>query len=362
MGDPGGIGPEVLVKSLSDAKFRAKARFLVFGFDHALRATATRLAVAPFWTVGTHARPPATGPVCEVIELAEFAPHSNTHWPPSPNAKAGACSFAWVNAAIDACLLPPSDPCHADAIVTGPIHKGAWSLAGHANYPGHTELLAERLGLPSASTSGHEGKGGGVMMFVSPRLMTSLVTTHIPLARVPLALTTERIERVIRLSHDACLRLGIASNDPSDLAPPRIAVCGLNPHAGEGGLLGHEDDAVIRPAIEAAQRAGINASGPWPGDTIFLSATRDAQHPNSRPKFDLVVAMYHDQGLIPVKLLDRDRAVNTTLGLRVPRTSPDHGTAFDIAGQGIANPGSMRAAIELAIRMSRPADQATKRV
>ncbi|MGA1399911.1 MAG: PdxA family dehydrogenase, partial [Phycisphaerales bacterium] len=140
----------------------------------------------------------------------------------------------------------------------------------------------------------------------------------------------------IDLGADLCRRLGVGA--------PRIAVCGLNPHAGEGGLVGAEEIRVISPAIDAAKRAGIDASGPHPGDTVFLQALEG--------RFDLVVAMYHDQGLIPVKLLDRDRTVNVTLGLPTVRTSPDHGTAYDIAGKGVADPGSMRAAIEMAAELA----------
>ena len=174
------------------------------------------------------------------------------------------------------------------------------------------------------------------MMFVSPRLKVILATVHVPLRMVPGLLTRERVVRTIELGAAECARLGVGG--------PRVAVCGVNPHAGEAGLLGDDEGRVIGPAIEAAKKRGIDARGPFPGDTVFNAAVKG--------EFDLVVAMYHDQGLIRVKLLDRDRAVNVTVGLPVIRTSPDHGTAFDIAGRGIADAGSMKAAIRLAVRMA----------
>jgi 4-hydroxythreonine-4-phosphate dehydrogenase len=163
-----------------------------------------------------------------------------------------------------------------------------------------------------------------------------LVTTHIPLTDVPAAITEQRVRETIELAHESCLALGVAS--------PRVAVCGLNPHAGEQGLFGDDEARAITPAIEAARARHIDASGPYPGDTIFNEALAG--------RYDMVIAMYHDQGLIPVKLLAFDSAVNVTAGLPVPRTSPDHGTAFAIAHQDNANPGSMRAAIELAIGLA----------
>jgi 4-phospho-D-threonate 3-dehydrogenase / 4-phospho-D-erythronate 3-dehydrogenase len=238
----------------------------------------------------------------------------------------GELSYRLVEDAVAAAKRPVGDPLRVDAIVTGPISKQAWKLAGHGQFPGHTELLAARFG----------GKRHG-MMFVSPVLRVILATAHIPLMDIRNALTIGKVFDAIDLGHQACLRLGIPR--------PRIAVCGLNPHAGEGGMLGDEDQRLIEPAIRAAVEGGMDARGPFPADTIFNAAVKG--------EFDLVVAMYHDQGLIPLKLLARDSAVNVTVGLPVIRTSPDHGTAFDIAGRNKADPGSMRAAIELAISMAR---------
>jgi 4-hydroxythreonine-4-phosphate dehydrogenase len=250
--------------------------------------------------------------------------------PPGPTAGGGELSFRSVEIAIDLCKLPASDPRRCDGLVTAPISKEAWALAGHTKYHGHTELLAERLSAPRSA-----------MYFHGPTLKVVLVTVHVPLARVPELLTAERVLDTIQLGHAACIELGIAS--------PRVAVCGLNPHAGEHGVLGSEDDAIIAPAIDAAHKRGIDASGPFPGDTIFLAA---ATPPAGKGKFDLVVAMYHDQGLIPVKLLDRERTVNVTVGIPTVRTSPAHGTAYDIAGKGVADPSSMIEAMLLAARMA----------
>jgi 4-hydroxythreonine-4-phosphate dehydrogenase len=174
------------------------------------------------------------------------------------------------------------------------------------------------------------------MAFVSPRLKVVLATAHVPLMNVKDVLTIGRVHESIELGHELCRRLGVER--------PRIAVCGLNPHAGENGILGDEDGRIIAPAIDVAVQYGIDVTGPHPADTIFIAAASG--------KYDLVVAMYHDQGLIPVKLLGWDKAVNVTLGLPIVRTSPDHGTAFDIAGLNKADAGSMRCSIDLAIELA----------
>jgi 4-hydroxythreonine-4-phosphate dehydrogenase len=182
----------------------------------------------------------------------------------------------------------------------------------------------------------------------SRSLNVMLATVHVPLAKVPGMLTVGRVVSAIRLGHRACVDLGIAK--------PRIAVCGLNPHAGEGGLLGHEDAAVIVPAVEAARELGLDVRGPLPGDTVFHAAVRAGG--DGGGEYDLVVAMYHDQGLIPLKLLAFDRAVNVTVGLewegrKIVRTSPDHGTAFGIAGKGMADAGSMKEAMRVGVGMAK---------
>ena len=213
------------------------------------------------------------------------------------------------------------------AVVTAPIHKEALRAAG-IHHPGHTEILAELAGASDVR-----------MMLANHELRTILVTIHVSLREAIEQITLAAVADTITIAHTGLQKLGIAH--------PRIAVAGLNPHAGEGGLMGREEIEIIAPAIAQARAQGINASGPWPGDTVFMRARgfRD---------FDVVVAMYHDQGLIPVKYLGIEEGVNITVGLPFIRTSVDHGTAFDIAGQGIADARSLRAAIDLAITLCKP--------
>ena len=210
------------------------------------------------------------------------------------------------------------------AVATAPVNKLAFARAG-LPWKGHTDLLAHLTGSPRVA-----------MMFWSEPLKVVLATIHIPLASVTSALTRELVDDIIDLSSRELPRFGIAQ--------PRLAFAGLNPHAGEDGLLGHEEAKVLRPAIEAAQKRGIHINGPFPGDTVFGRAVRG--------EFDAVIACYHDQGLIPVKLLAFGRAVNVTLGLPIIRTSVDHGTAFDIAGKNVADPASMIEATLLAARLA----------
>jgi 4-hydroxythreonine-4-phosphate dehydrogenase len=211
------------------------------------------------------------------------------------------------------------------ALATAPINKQAFRLAG-LPWSGHTDLLAHLTGAQDVA-----------MMFYADALRVVLATIHIPLADVPAALTATSLEITIGLTACELPRFGIPT--------PRIAVAGLNPHAGEKGLFGHEEDQVIRPAIAACREQGIDVRGPFPADTLFVRAHRG--------EFDVVVACYHDQGLIPVKLVAFGQAVNVTLGLPIIRTSVDHGTAFDIAGKGVADPESMIAAVLLAARLAR---------
>ncbi len=212
------------------------------------------------------------------------------------------------------------------AICTGPIHKGDLLAAGFP-YPGHTPYLAHLCGRPPDDA---------VMLFAGGALRVVLATVHIPLARVPQVLDVACIVRAAQA--------GIALLvDKLGLARPRVAVCGLNPHAGEGGALGHEEDTVVRPAVEALQGGPAVVTGPYPADTVFASAARGA--------FDLVVALYHDQGLIPVKTLDFGASVNVTAGLPIVRTSVDHGTARDIAWTGTADPRHMESALRMALRL-----------
>ncbi len=214
-----------------------------------------------------------------------------------------------------------------DALATAPVNKEAFRLAG-LPWAGHTDLLAHLTGAQDVA-----------MMFHSEELRVVLATIHIPLRDVPRALTRESLTRTIALAARELPKF--------DKVAPRMAVCGLNPHAGEHGLFGDEEEAAIGPAIAACRAAGIDVSGPFPADTVFVRARRG--------EFDVVIACYHDQGLIPVKLVAFGHAVNVTLGLPIVRTSVDHGTAFDIAGQGVANPESMVSAVLLAARLARAA-------
>lgn len=357
MGDPGGIGPEVVVRGLADPAVRRSARWVVYGSRAAMLAAGEALGVDPFWwAVSREAAlaPTALSHDVLLIDRDEETGPETGRWRPEPTRDGGLASFSYVEDALADAAVGLRERASSeapavghlaefgagvglDAVVTAPISKEAWALAGKKKWPGHTELVASRLDAPRAR-----------MMFVSPHLWVMLATTHIPLMRVSDELSLGRVLETIELCHDACVALGVRR--------PRIAVCGLNPHAGERGLLGADESRVIEPAVAHAQRQGIQASGPHPGDTVFNAAlrTHGAPRPASGRRFDAVVAMYHDQGLIPVKLLGFDKAVNLTAGLPLPRTSPDHGTAFDIAGTGVADAGSMTAAMTLAVRLARP--------
>jgi len=320
MGDPGGIGPEILVKALSDRARRVSARFLIQGSASAMQQAAERAGIKPFWW---------QVPVDSAVNASKshdvvIIDHGGEAFAHATNKENGVLSHRYVLAAVEHCKKD------ADALVTAPISKQAWKFAGKARHAGHTELLGELF----------RAKRVG-MFFESPKLRVILATVHIPLLDIRNALTIGKIFDAIDLGNDVCKQLGIRE--------PRIAVCGLNPHAGEGGMMGDEESRLITPAIEHAKEAGIDARGPFPADTIFNQAVNG--------KYDLVVAMYHDQGLIPVKLLAWDKAVNVTCGLPIWRTSPDHGTAFDIAGKDKADPGSMAAAIDLAVRLVDPSNR-----
>jgi 4-hydroxythreonine-4-phosphate dehydrogenase len=258
--------------------------------------------------------------VLAVCEPMIYGPPAATSFAPGVlSADAGRAAYeAICRAVTDA----QSGAVHA--IATAPVNKLAFARAG-LEWKGHTDLLAHLTGSRRVA-----------MMFWSEPLKVVLATVHIPLAEVPAALTRERLGEIIALTAHELPTFGIAR--------PRLAVAGLNPHAGESGLLGSEDERVIRPAIESARAAGVTIDGPFPGDTVFVRAARG--------EFDAVIACYHDQGLIPVKLLAFGRAVNVTLGLPIVRTSVDHGTAFDIAGQNRADPSSMVEATLLAARLA----------
>jgi 4-hydroxythreonine-4-phosphate dehydrogenase len=281
VGDPAGIGPEIAARAAADPRVIAACEPVLYG---------------------------PTDPTA------------------MPGVASGLVSAEAGRAAYDAVVLAVHDALagRVAAIVTGPISKEAFALAG-LPWKGHTELLGHLCGASRVA-----------MMFHSPKLRVVLATVHVALRDVPGLLTADVLEDIIGLTARELARFGYPV--------PRIAVAGLNPHAGEHGLMGDEDEHVIRPVVERSRRAGVNVSGPFPADTVFVRALRG--------EFDVVVACYHDQGLIPVKLVAFGSAVNVTLGLPIVRTSVDHGTAFDIAGKGIADASSTIEAVLLAARLS----------
>jgi 4-hydroxythreonine-4-phosphate dehydrogenase len=280
VGDPAGIGPEIAVKAAADPR------------------------------------------VLEVCEPRLYGAHGEAAAAFTP----GRLSADAGRAAYDAIVAAVGDARDGriDAIATAPINKEAFALAG-LPWKGHTDLLAHLTGTPRVA-----------MMFYAEELRVVLATIHVPLADVPRLLTRELVDFIVELTAREMPRFGYVL--------PRLALAGLNPHAGEHGVIGGEDEAVLRPAVEAARGRGIDITGPWPGDTVFGRAARG--------EFDAVIACYHDQGLIPVKLLAFGRAVNVTLGLPIVRTSVDHGTAFDIAGRGVADASSLIEAVRLAAQLA----------
>jgi 4-hydroxythreonine-4-phosphate dehydrogenase len=281
VGDPSGVGPEIALAASLDPRVLAVCQPIVYG-----PTDAASLAAYPCGTV---------------------------------DAASGRAAYDLiVRATADAMAGT------VDAIATAPVNKAAFAAAG-LTWKGHTDLLGHLCGVPDVA-----------MMFWSDELRVVLATVHIPLAEVPAAITVDALLRTIRLTHASLPAFGFPS--------PRIALAGLNPHAGEDGLLGGEEERVMRPAIARARAEGIDVHGPFPADTLFVRAVRGA--------FDVVIAAYHDQGLVPVKLIAFGRSVNVTLGLPIIRTSVDHGTAFDIARQGRADASSMVEAVRLAARLA----------
>ncbi len=324
-GDPSGIGPELALRAwtLTHADPSAPA-FLVCAEPAHLAALARRLRLeVPIAVV-------AAGDAVATFPRALPVLDSGAEVAGAPGVPDVADAAATV-ASIESCVSLV-DAGAAAAVVTNPIAKDVLYRAGFP-HPGHTEFLAEL----SRRRTGAAARP--VMLLWSPELAVVPATIHVPLARVPDLLTRALlVETGLIVARDLTLRFGLAA--------PRIAFCGLNPHAGEGGALGREEIAVIAPAIGELRARGLDVSGPHPADTLF--------HPAARKKYDVVIAMYHDQALIPAKTLCFDRAVNVTLGLPFVRTSPDHGTAFDIAGTGLADPTSLLAALRLAARLATP--------
>ncbi|CAH0349098.1 4-hydroxythreonine-4-phosphate dehydrogenase PdxA [Aquabacterium sp. CECT 9606] len=329
MGDACGIGPEIIARLWLDA---AMPQALVLGSPQVMRRAAEWVACAQSRTA------PLVAEIHDPKNWANVPPGAVPVWAPpglpadlmeapvgQVDVRAGQAAAACIRAAVRLAQTGL-----IAGIVTAPLHKEALALAGEP-YPGHTELLQAEgapQGQPPAPVR---------MMLANEQLKTVLVTIHMALRQAIEAVTFESVLETIRITHDSAKLWGVDQ--------PRIAVAGLNPHAGEGGLFGDEEIRIIGPAIAAARALDIDVSGPLAPDTVFMRARHAADHPG---EFDVVIAMYHDQGLIPVKYMGLDHGVNVTLGLPFVRTSPDHGTAFDLAGTGRADPSSLLQAWRMA--------------
>jgi 4-hydroxythreonine-4-phosphate dehydrogenase len=323
MGEPAGIGPDLLLTLFAQRRERALPPFVVFGHAGFLEARAARLGLS---LAIAECSP---GEATALFEHALPLVHTDglvADRPGEPQTLSASVVLNAISRAVDATMTG-----HCRAVVTAPIHKGALYQAGF-KHPGHTEYLAElcaRGGTPKLA----------VMMLAHEDLRTVPLTIHVPIKDVPGLIRRDLIVETLRvMAHDLRVRFGVAA--------PRIAVAGLNPHAGEGGTIGREDADIIGPAIADANAEGIDAIGPLPGDTLF--------YPPHWRQYDAVLAMYHDQALIPIKTVAFDAGVNVTLGLPIVRTSPDHGTAFDLAGTGKASAESFAAAITMAHQMTAP--------
>lgn len=315
MGDPAGIGPEVIVNALRNPEIQTMCHPIVVG-DRSIMEEALQVCNAPLTLVPVHSLSdmlPSPGAV-GLIDTGELKNCQKG----GPSAESGRASVSYIKKAVELARDK-----QVDAIVTAPISKEALKMAGQ-KWPGHTEMLAELT-----STTEY------AMMLAGGPLRVILVTIHTALRNVPQLITRKAVLKTIRLAKKACDMMGISG--------PRIAVAGLNPHAGEAGIFGSEEIDAISPAIEDAKKEGLPVNGPYPPDTLF--------HKAYKGDIDIIVSMYHDQGLIPLKMVSFDTGVNVTIGLPIIRTSPDHGTAYDIAWKGIASPSSMIAAIKLAAKL-----------
>lgn len=304
LGDPAGIGPEVVLKAISKKEISTLCKPIIIGdiavIEEAINKLSLNIDIKDIELINL-----------DFIRGRDFQKNK-------PNDQCGIASVIYIKKAVELALNKK-----VDAIVTAPISKESWKLAGF-KWPGHTELLAELTETKDYA-----------MMFYSDRLKLMLSTIHVALKDVPDLIKKERILKIILLAKRACDMMGVED--------PKIAVAGLNPHAGESGMFGDEEIKEIIPAINEAYDLGITVFGPYPADTLFYKAYNG--------EFDMIISMYHDQGLVPLKMIAFDKAVNVTIGLPIVRTSPDHGTAFDIAWKGVANPSSMIEAIKLAVRL-----------
>ena len=316
MGDPGGVGPEIIVKAISSPEVKKCCVPIVVG-DPSVMEEALALLMHPL-KLKIIKSPKDSRPARGIVEVVSATTLAVKFEKNRATPESGRVAASCIQKAVQLALNK-----QVDGIVTAPISKEALKMAG-LKWPGHTEMLADLTGTKDYA-----------MMLIGGPLRVILVTIHIALRNVPDLITKPKIVRTIRLAKKACDMLGIRR--------PRIAVAGLNPHAGETGIFGDEEIRKIIPAVREAVKGGIPVSGPYPPDTIF--------HKAYRGDVDVIVCMYHDQGLIPLKMIAFEKGVNMTVGLPFIRTSPDHGTAYDIAWKGIADPSSMIEAIKLAARL-----------
>ena len=323
MGDPGGIGPEVILEALASPEIRTAANYVIIGSEKVLSditgnlGIGTGLQLSPIDNTSLNLNRGMTDDI-NVLDLDNVAVHDALKHKPLP--ESGRASVEYIMKGLDLALDGK-----IDALVTAPISKEAVKLAGF-DFAGHTELLKEKTAVENV-----------VMFMVGKGLRVSFVTTHLAINEVSGSINQENVFSTIQIT-----ATGLKTFFGID--QPKIAVCGLNPHCGDGDRFGTEERDVIIPAIERAQKMGINCHGPLSADTVFNKALNG--------EFDIVVVQFHDQGAIPIKMHAFDSGVNITLGIPVIRTSPTHGTAFDIAGKGIADPGSMKEAIKTAVMMA----------
>ncbi|MGR3177900.1 MAG: 4-hydroxythreonine-4-phosphate dehydrogenase PdxA [Candidatus Anammoxibacter sp.] len=318
MGDPCGIGPEIILKAISSTQFKDSARFLIIGSKDVLCKVAARCNMPFDYEILNDVSHANQNQQRAIFDINNF--QDNDCFTCKPTPEGGKASIEYICKGIDLAMKGS-----IDALVTAPINKEAIKLGGY-DYPGHTELLTERTRSSDVS-----------MLMVGDKLRVGFVTSHIALREVPETISTDKIAATIKT-----ITKGLKEYFSID--DPRVAVCGLNPHSGEAGRFGGEEEEIIIPAVNIAKDMGIDCSGPVPADVVFFQARKGL--------FDAVIALYHDQGAIPLKLLAFETGVNITLGIPIIRTSPDHGTAYDIAGKCVANPDSMIAAIRHAIMMA----------
>lgn len=331
MGDPAGIGPEICLKALSSRRVLQECRPVVFGSASVMRGVAVQCELKLRADIISHEEwldvTSVLSDRCNAVVVDVARIQAEKIQPGKVNKLSGQVAYYCIKAAVDAALAR-----RVVGIATAPINKKALQVAG-VPYPGHTEMLAALTGTQKYC-----------MMLTSQKITVSLVTIHVPYTSVPRYIRQQRVLDVILLTADAMRRLGRQR--------PRLVVCGLNPHAGEDGLFGAEEEAILQ-AVHAARQKGIDVTGPIPADTAFV--------PARLARTDAYVAMYHDQGLIPFKMLSFDNGVNVSLGLPIVRTSADHGTAFDIAWQGKASAESLVESVLLAVRLGTPAKQLKRR-